>query len=85
MINSGSPGQPPVVRIRGLGTMNNNDPLYVIDGVIGGRLADIDPQDIASIEVLKDASTTAIYGSKGSNGVVMVTTKKEDRANYRSP
>ncbi|UGU14507.1 TonB-dependent receptor [Sinomicrobium kalidii] len=76
VINSGSPGQPPVVRIRGLGTMNNNDPLYVIDGVIGGRLADVDPQDIQSIEVLKDASTTAIYGSKGSNGVVMITTKK---------
>ncbi|WP_240643098.1 SusC/RagA family TonB-linked outer membrane protein [Sinomicrobium pectinilyticum] len=76
VINSGSPGQPPVVRIRGLGTMNNNDPLYVIDGVIGGRLADVDPQDIESIEVLKDASTTAIYGSKGSNGVVMITTKK---------
>ncbi|MGS2738712.1 SusC/RagA family TonB-linked outer membrane protein [Sinomicrobium sp. M5D2P17] len=76
VINSGSPGQPPVVRIRGLGTMNNNDPLYVIDGVIGGRLADVDPQDIQSIEVLKDASTTAIYGSKGSNGVVMITTKR---------
>lgn len=75
VINTGSPGQEPVVRIRGLGTMNNNDPLFVIDGVIGGRLADVNPRDIESIDILKDASTTAIYGSKGSNGVVMITTK----------
>ncbi|SIS63097.1 TonB-linked outer membrane protein, SusC/RagA family [Zobellia uliginosa] len=79
VLNSGSPGTSPVVRIRGLGTMNNNDPLYVIDGVIAGGLGDLNPNDIESINVLKDASTTAIYGSLGSNGVVMVTTKKGRR------
>ncbi|MBG47704.1 MAG: SusC/RagA family TonB-linked outer membrane protein [Pseudozobellia sp.] len=79
VLNTGSPGTAPVVRIRGLGTMNNNDPLYVIDGVIAGGLGDLNPNDIESINVLKDASTTAIYGSLGSNGVVMVTTKKGRR------
>ncbi|MBJ2173572.1 TonB-dependent receptor [Aureibaculum sp. A20] len=76
VINSGSPGTSPVVRIRGLGTVGNNGPLYVIDGVITGSLAGISTNDIESVNVLKDASTTAIYGSQGSNGVVMVTTKK---------
>ncbi|SDM30554.1 SusC/RagA family TonB-linked outer membrane protein [Kriegella aquimaris] len=80
VLNSGSPGTAPVVRIRGLGTMNNNDPLYVIDGVIASGLGDLNPNDIASINILKDASTTAIYGSLGSNGVVMVTTKKGKRS-----
>lgn len=80
VLNSGSPGTAPVVRIRGLGTMNNNDPLYVIDGVIAGGLGDLNPNDIESINILKDASTTAIYGSLGSNGVVMVTTKKGKRS-----
>lgn len=79
VINSGSPGTSPVVRIRGLSTVGNNDPLYVIDGVITGSLAGISPNDIESINILKDASTTAIYGSQGSNGVVMVTTKKGSR------
>jgi TonB-linked SusC/RagA family outer membrane protein len=76
VINSGSPGTDPVVRIRGLGTVGNNNPLYVIDGVITGSLAGINTNDIESINVLKDASTTAIYGSQGSNGVIIVTTKK---------
>jgi len=76
VINSGSPGVSPVVRIRGLGTVGNNNPLYVIDGVITGGLSGINPDDIESINVLKDASTTAVYGSRGSNGVIMVTTKK---------
>ncbi|WP_225901850.1 SusC/RagA family TonB-linked outer membrane protein [Zobellia barbeyronii] len=80
VINAGSPGTAPVVRIRGLGTMNNNNPLYVIDGIIAGGLGDLNPNDIESITVLKDASTTAIYGSLGSNGVVMVTTKKGNRS-----
>ena len=74
--NSGSPGTNPLVRIRGLGTTGDNAPLYVIDGVITGGLSGINPNDIESISVLKDASTTAIYGSLGSNGVIMVTTKK---------
>ncbi|KKN21370.1 hypothetical protein LCGC14_0926040, partial [marine sediment metagenome] len=74
--NSSSPGSSPNVRIRGLGTVGNNEPLYVIDGVITGGLSGINPSDIESVSVLKDASTTAIYGSQGSNGVIVVTTKK---------
>ena len=75
VINSGSPGNSPVVRIRGLTTPNNNDPLYVIDGIIAGGLGSLSPNDIENIQVLKDASTTAVYGSRGANGVVLVTTK----------
>ena len=74
--NSGSPGTNPIVRIRGIGTVGNNDPLYVIDGMPAGGLNQINPADIESIEVLKDASTAAIYGSRGANGVILVTTKK---------
>lgn len=77
VINNGSPGDAPTIRIRGLGTINNNEPLYVIDGVISsGGIGDINSSDIESIQILKDASTTAVYGAKGSNGVILVTTKK---------
>ncbi len=75
VINNGSPGSEPTVRIRGLNTINNNNPLYVIDGVPAGGLNQINPDDIESIEILKDASTAAIYGSRGANGVIMITTK----------
>ena len=75
VINSGAPGNSPAVRIRGLASPNNNDPLYVIDGVIAGGLGSLNPNDIENIQVLKDASTTAVYGSRGANGVVLVTTK----------
>lgn len=74
--NSGSPGVNPQIRIRGIGTVGNNDPLYVIDGLPAGGLNAINPNDIESIEVLKDASAAAIYGSRAANGVVLVTTKK---------
>lgn len=73
---NGSPGSSPTVKIRGLATMNNSDPLYVIDGVLTGNLSGLSPNDIESISVLKDASTTALYGAKAFNGVIMVTTKK---------
>jgi TonB-linked SusC/RagA family outer membrane protein len=73
---NGAPGSSPVVKIRGLATMNNSDPLYVVDGVLTGNLSGLSPNDIESMSVLKDASTTALYGSKGFNGVIMVTTKK---------
>jgi len=76
VINNGSPGTAPTVRIRGLGTVNSNDPLIVIDGVVSTGMGSLNPNDIESVQVLKDASTTAIYGSKGSNGVIMITTKK---------
>jgi TonB-linked SusC/RagA family outer membrane protein len=77
--NSGSPGVSPVVRIRGMGTVGDNNPLYVIDGMPAGGLNEINPNDIESIEILKDASAAAIYGSRAANGVVMVTTKKGSR------
>jgi TonB-dependent starch-binding outer membrane protein SusC len=74
---SGQPGTSASVRIRGINSITgSNDPLYVIDGYVGGNISSVSPEDIESIEVLKDASSTAIYGSRGSNGVVMVTTKR---------
>lgn len=73
----GAPGSNSAVRIRGIGTINGDaQPLYVVDGVQVGSSADfVNPSDIESIEVLKDASATAIYGSAGANGVIMITTK----------
>jgi TonB-linked SusC/RagA family outer membrane protein len=76
VINTGAPGSEPAVNIRGIGTFGNSAPLYVVDGVIVGNLSGISQNDIETINVLKDASTTAVYGSQGSNGVVIVTTKK---------
>lgn len=70
-----TPGSVPSINIRGLNTMNNNDPLVIIDG-IEGSLANLNPADIEQVSILKDASSTAIYGSRASNGVVLVTTKK---------
>ncbi len=63
------------IRIRGITTLNNTDPLVVIDGFLDGDLSSVNPNDIENIEVLKDASSTAIYGSRGANGVILVTTK----------
>nr|MBU3860651.1 TonB-dependent receptor [Flavobacterium sp. MC2016-06] len=73
---NGAPGSNPTVSIRGLSTMGNSAPLYVIDGVLTSNLSGLSPNDIESISVLKDASTTALYGSKAFNGVIVVTTKK---------
>ena len=72
---SGSPGSAPVIRVRGMGTIGNNDPLFVIDG-IPGDISAINPNDIESINVLKDAAAATIYGSRASNGVVVITTKR---------
>lgn len=74
--SSGQPGSNAVVRVRGFGTVNDNNPLYVVDGQPLDNINNINPSDIESIEVLKDASAAAIYGSRGSNGVILVTTKK---------
>lgn len=74
--NTGAPGQNPFVRIRGLGSLGNNEPLYVIDGMPSGGLNNINPNDIESMEILKDAAASAIYGSRASNGVILVTTKR---------
>lgn len=73
--NNGAPGTSPVVRIRGVGTINNANPLYVVDGVPTGEGTNIDPKDVLSVEVLKDASAAAIYGSRAANGVILITTK----------
>ncbi len=73
--NSGSPGSALTVRIRGIGTINNSDPLYIVDGVPVGGIDYLNPNDIESINVLKDAASAAIYGARGANGVVLITTK----------
>lgn len=78
VVTNSRPGESPTLRIRGNGSISaGNDPLYVVDGfpLMNGSLNEINANDIASIEVLKDASATAIYGSRGSNGVIMITTK----------
>ncbi len=72
---SGAPGATPVVRIRGVGTFNNSSPIYVVGGVILDNISFLNSGDIVSMEVLKDASATAIYGSRGANGVIIVTLK----------
>lgn len=76
--NSGDPEGTATIRIRGVATVNGSaDPLYVVDGVqVGNNANFVNPADVESIEVLKDASATAIYGARGANGVVMITTKK---------
>ncbi|MEX2564641.1 MAG: TonB-dependent receptor [Cyclobacteriaceae bacterium] len=74
---SSQPGAEFTIDIRGLSSISfNNEPLVVIDGVMGGKLSTLNPSDIETIDVLKDASATAIYGARGANGVVLVTTKK---------
>ncbi len=73
--DGGSPGASPVIQIRGTGSINSSNPLIVIDGVPSGQLSDINPNDIEQIEVLKDASSAAIYGTRAANGVILVTTK----------
>jgi len=74
--SSGQPGASSQVRIRGIGTVNNSDPLYVVDGMpIDGGIDYLNPRDIQSVEVLKDAASGAIYGSRAANGVILVTTK----------
>ena len=77
VVSSGIPGGDMKIRVRGAGSINrSNDPLYVVDGIVReSGLTGLDPEDVQSIQVLKDASSTAIYGSRGSNGVVLVTTK----------
>ncbi len=79
VFTNNKPGASPTVRVRGSGSISaSNEPLYVVDGfpLMDGNLNDINPSDIESMEILKDASSTAIYGSRGANGVVMITTKK---------
>ncbi|MEI6141698.1 MAG: TonB-dependent receptor [Mariniphaga sp.] len=86
---AGDPGGRPQIRIRGTNSINTSaDPLFVVDGVVGviNALQNLDPQDIASMDVLKDASATAIYGTRGANGVIIITTRRgaagEVKVNY---
>lgn len=75
--DGGIPGQEMTIRIRGINTVNgDSSPLYVIDGVPRENMSDINPSDIASVQILKDASATSIYGSRGANGVVLIETKQ---------
>ena len=77
---SGNPTEDNTIRVRGINSITaETGPLVVIDGFIGGSLQSLNPADIASIEVLKDASATAVYGSRGANGVILVTTKNPDK------
>jgi len=78
--NSGQPGESYKVTIRGMGTAGSNTPLYVIDGVPNGSITALSPNDIESIDVLKDAASSAIYGARASNGVILVTTKKGSKS-----
>ena len=72
---SGQPGEAPTVRIRGAGTTQNADPLYIVDGMAVSGIDYLNPNDIQSIDVLKDAASAAIYGARAANGVVLITTK----------
>lgn len=77
IINDGAPGATPQIRIRGFSTINNNDPLYVIDGMpYEGKLGWLNSSDIESMQVLKDASAASIYGARANNGVVIITTRR---------
>lgn len=76
MNQNGQPGDKPMIRVRGTGTNNDPDPLYIVDGFPVSSIEYINPGDIARIDVLKDAASAAIYGARGANGVILITTKK---------
>jgi len=82
--NSGAPGAGVTVRVRGIGTINNSSPIYVVDGMILDDISFLNSADILSMEVLKDASATAIYGSRGANGVILVQTKTAEQKQTRT-
>jgi TonB-linked SusC/RagA family outer membrane protein len=74
--NSGQPGSDAIIRIRGVGTTGDNGPLFIVDGMeMNGGFRNLNPADIASVEVLKDAASAAVYGTRGGNGVILITTK----------
>jgi TonB-linked SusC/RagA family outer membrane protein len=80
---SGTPGAGTTIRVRGVGSMNSSDPLIVVDGISGVDVNSVNPNDIESFQILKDASATAIYGAQGANGVIIVTTKKGTKDRVR--
>jgi TonB-linked SusC/RagA family outer membrane protein len=80
VVNNGTPGSQPIVRIRGISSITfSSDPLYIVDGMPTGDISSFDMRDIESVDVLKDASASAIYGSRATNGVIVITTKKGKR------
>jgi TonB-linked SusC/RagA family outer membrane protein len=88
VVNSGSPGSSPVVRLRGVASTKFSDPLYVVDGLLQDNIDFLNPNDIETIDLLRDASSTAIYGLRGANGVIAITTKRaakgKTRVNFQS-
>ncbi len=83
VIGSGRPGETPQVRVRGINTFGNNAPLYIVDGVPISSIGDINPNDIVTMQVLKDAGSASIYGSRAANGVIVVTTKSGKKGKTR--
>ncbi|MBS4014361.1 MAG: TonB-dependent receptor [Bacteroidetes bacterium] len=78
---SGQPGEQPTVRIRGIGTTGNSEPLYIVDGMAVSGIDFLNPGDIESIDILKDAASAAIYGARAANGVILITTKRGEKGN----
>ncbi|KQC02686.1 TonB-dependent receptor [Pedobacter sp. Hv1] len=83
VVNSGGAGSQPVIRIRGIASTNDANPLYVVDGLIQDNIDYLNPADIESIDLLRDASSSAIYGLRGANGVIAVTTKRAAKGQTR--
>ncbi|RZL14067.1 MAG: SusC/RagA family TonB-linked outer membrane protein, partial [Pedobacter sp.] len=83
VVNSGGPGASPVVRIRGVSSPRDADPIYIVDGMIQPDISYLNPADIETIDLLRDASSTAIYGLRGANGVIAITTKSAARGQTR--
>src|SRR4030095_4963942 len=87
VVNSGTPGKAPDIRIRGTSSIGQVQPLYVVDGIFNDNIDYLNPNDIESIEVLKDASSLAIFGERGEQGVIAITTKKaksgQPRINFK--
>lgn len=83
VVNSGGAGSQPVIRIRGISSTNSASPLYVVDGLIQDNIQFLNPADIESIDLLRDASSSAIYGLRGANGVIAITTKRAAKGQTR--
>ncbi|MDR2805385.1 MAG: SusC/RagA family TonB-linked outer membrane protein, partial [Dysgonamonadaceae bacterium] len=77
--NTGAPGSTTTIKVRGTGTVNDADPLYVVDGFIVDGIDHLNPNDIANVEIFKDAASSAIYGARGANGIVAITTKSGEK------
>lgn len=77
VLGTGQPGTAPQIRIRGINSFGNNAPLYIVDGMPTQDINNLNPNDLESMQVLKDAAAASIYGSRAANGVIIITTKKE--------